>query len=225
MSRCGLHIALILCAGLALSLAACQQPAQEPASGAPDAADVAAADAQPVDAAPVAPVAASADALPVKKTTANDATMAAMAVAPPASVGASGYGALHFGMTRSEAEAAIGERFSVSVQQGCRQVRRAAQPAVAYRFDDGKLQRIDVHDPRVMADGGGHVGMLVDDIRTLYAGHLNEQPDHAVQGGLDLKVAGTSNGNGIVFQTDAKGNVTAFRAGIAQALDAPEGCP
>jgi hypothetical protein len=44
-----------------------------------------------------------------------------------------------------------------------------------------------------------------------------------VKGGLYLKVAG-KNGSGLIFETDANGKVTSFRAGIAPVLDKVEGC-
>jgi hypothetical protein len=65
--------------------------------------------------------------------------------------------------------------------------------------------------------------MQIDEIRTLYAGKLTEQPHKYVPNGRYLKVAGP-NGSGMIFETDADGKVTSFRAGIAPALDQVEGC-
>lgn len=202
---------------MVLLLAACQQPAQAPAAAAPDPADVATADAPP------AAGDSSASALPLKKPSATDVPMPGTTAVPAATVGASGYGALRFGMRRSDAEQAIGAAFNPPEQRGCQPVHRADQPDVSYLFEDGMLQRIDVRAPGVMADGGGHVGMQIDEIRTLYAGHLLEESRTDVQGGRHLKVAG-ANGSGVIFETDANGNVTAFRAGIAPMLDQAEGC-
>jgi hypothetical protein len=205
-------------------LAACDQSPQEPASAAPDAADNATADAQPAAAAQSPPADASSDALPLKKPSATDATIPGATVAPIATIGAAGYGALRFGMSRNEAEAAAGGAFVGATQSGaCQQVHSAAQPDIAYLFSGDKLQRIDVRTPAVMAEGGGRIGMLIDDIRTLYAGHLNEQARKSTPGGQDLKVVGR-NGAGVIFETDANGKVTAFRAGVAPALAAGEGC-
>lgn len=208
---------VILFAALTLSLSACQQSAQEPARAAPDAADAATTDAQPTS------TESSANALPLKKSSATDVPIPGATAVPAVTVGVAGYGALHFGMNRREAEQAIGDAFNAPAQNGCQQVRRASQPDVSYLFENGKLERIDVRGPVVMADGGGHVGMQVDEIRTLYAGKLSEQPHKYVKGGLYLKVAG-ANGSGMIFETDANGIVTAFRAGLAPALDQVEGC-
>jgi hypothetical protein len=211
----------IIFAALALLLAACQQSAQEPATpaaAAPDAADTATADAQS------APADSSADAPPLKKPSATDVPMPGTVAVPVATVGAAGFGALRFGMSRDEAEQAAGVAFDGATSgNACEQLRSAGQPAIAYLFEGDKLQRIDVKTPGVMADGGGHVGMQVDDIRTLYAGKLTEQPHKYVKGGLYLKVAGKDD-SGLIFETDANGTVTSFRAGIAPALDYVEGC-
>jgi hypothetical protein len=208
---------LILFAALTLALAACQQSAKEPAAAAPDAADTATADAQP------AAADSSVSAMPLKKPSATDVPMPGTTAVPAANIGAAGYGGLRFGMSRSDAEQAIGAAFNPPAQGDCQQVHRAGQVDVSYQFEDDKLQRIDVRAPGVMAEGGGHVGMQIDDIRTLYAGHLAEQPRKDVQGGHYLRVAG-ANGNAIVFETDASGNVTAFRAGVATALDSTVTC-
>ena len=216
MNRHAIRNATIL--SVMLALAACQKPAQEPASAKPDAADTAAADAQP----------ASNESVPDASSTSQpavaDVPMLDSPDAPMPTVGPAGFGALHFGMGRGEVEKLLGSAFNAPRQEtGCQQTHSSDQPDVLYLFNGDKLQRVDVRGSRVMADGGGHVGMQVNEIRTLYAGRLSEQPDSAVKGGINLKVAG-ENGNGIVFRADASGNVTAFRAGVSQALDAPEGC-
>jgi len=203
---------------LSLSLAACQQSAQEPAAAAPDPADTATADAQST------PVDSAASALPLKKPSATDVPMPGTATVTAATVGGAGYGVLRFGMSRDEAEQAAGAAFNGPTSDStCKQLRSPGQPDISYLFEGDKLQRIDVKTPDVMADGGGHVGMQVEDIRTLYAGKLTELPHKHVKGGLYLKVAG-KNGSGLMFETDANGKVTSFRAGVAAALDDVEGC-
>jgi len=207
-----------LCALLSLSLAACQQSAQEPPAAAPDAADTATADAQST------PLDSSANAVPLKRPSATDVPMPGTAAVTAATVGTAGYGVLRFGMSRDEAEQAAGAAFNGPTKDStCKQLRSSGQPDVSYLFESDRLQRIDVKTPDVMADGGGHVGMQVEDIRTLYAGKLTELPHKYVKGGLYLKVAG-KNGSGLIFETDASGKVTSFRAGIAPALDDVEGC-
>ncbi len=223
MSRPDMIRAGILFAVLALLalLAACKQSAQEHARAIPDAADVATADAQ---AAQAAQADSSATALPLKKASVTDMPMPGATAAPTATVGATGFGTARFGMHRVDVEHVANGAFEGSTQvSGCQRTHRAGQPDIVYLFDDGKLQRIDVRTPGVMADGGGHVGMQIDEIRTLYAGKLTEQPRNDVHGGLSLKAI-DKNGSGLIFETDANGIVTAFRAGVAPELDRVEGC-
>ncbi len=218
MSRRDMTRAGILFAVLALLLAACRQSAQEPARATPDAADAATADAQ------AALADSSANALPLKKPSVTDVPMPGATAAPAATVSAAGFGAARFGMHRIDVEHVANGAFDGSTHaSGCQQTHRAGQPDIVYLFENGKLQRIDVRTPGVMADGGGHVGMQIDEIRTLYAGKLTEQPHKYVHGGFYLKVV-DKNGSGLIFETDANGIVTAFRAGVAPALDQVEGC-
>ncbi len=217
MSRRASIESVVLLAALALTLAACDG-GQEPSAAMPDPADNASADN------PAAASDASANALPLKKPSATDVPMPGATVVPTATVGHAGFGGVHFGMNRGDAESAASGVFDGTAQAAaCEQVHRAGQADIVYLFRDGKLQRIDVRTPGVMAEGGGRVGMQADDIRTLYAGHLSEPQKASVPGGHDLKVAG-QNGDGIIFETDADGKVTAFRAGVASALDGAGGC-
>ena len=221
MNRRGIADFIVLSA--AFALAGCQQSTHQPTDATPDAADVAAADSQPVDTAATASTTDPADTLPVKRPVATDATMRIAASAEVVYVGASGYGALRFGMARDEVEKAMRGNFDAPAKDDCQQVHRVGQPDVSYVFDGGKMQRIDVTSSAMVAEGGGHVGMQADEIRTLYAGKLTEQPRKDVHGGVNLKMLDKS-GSGLIFQTDAHGTVTSFHAGIDPALDRAEGC-
>jgi hypothetical protein len=193
----------------ALLLAACGPSANEPASGTPDPADVAAADAQPASSA------ATGAKSPAKAVQVDEG-----ATATEVTVGASGYGAVQFGMAREEAEQAAKTAFGKNAIDGACEPKGAAPADVAYLFPDGKLQAIAVHTPGVMAEGGGRVGMDADEIRTLYAGKVSEKPQAGVPVGHVLKVTGFKNDAGLIFYTDAGGKVTGFRAGVGPALDA-----
>ncbi len=156
---------------------------------------------------------------------AAEASAAAARLGQDAVVGFDGYGPMHFGMDRKAAEQAIGDTFAGQDQVGnCLELARAQDPDVNYLFLGGKLQRIDVAADDVVADGGGKVGMTIDDLHRLYAGRYTEMPSKEIPGGQDLRLIDAS-GNGIVFRIDGDGQVTAFRAAIAATLDRPEGCP
>lgn len=155
---------------------------------------------------------------------AAQASAAAAQVGKDTVVGFDGYGAMRFGMNRAAAEQAIGDTFAGPEQTGtCQELVRAQEPDVTYLFLNGSFQRIDVETPDVVADGGGKVGMSIDDLRSLYHGRYEETPSKEIPGGHDLRMTDAS-GNGIVFRADGDGQITAFRAAVASALDRAEGC-
>src|SRR3546814_13093912 len=81
-------------------------------------------------------------------------------------------------------------------------------------FEDGKFGRYDVGTGRAIAPGGGKVGMGVDEIRSLYAGRVEETPHNYVEDGKSLGGEDTSGGKGkAVFATDWDGQVRAWRVG------------
>jgi len=182
----------LLVAIAVLLLGACGSSSNEPASGA-SAADV--------------------------KGTAKDVQAAEVASPPEVMVGASGYGAVQFGMAKEEADQAAKAPLGKSAIENACEPKGAPVADVVYLFPDGKLQAIAVHSSSVMAEGGGHVGMDADEIRTLYAGKIKESPLAGVAGGHVLKVTGFRNDAGLLFFTDAAGKVTAFRAGVGPALE------
>ena len=203
-----------------LALAACQPADEDSRAPAPTAADLATA---PSSAPPAAPTSA----LPIKQSSATDVPVTGSATPPADPIGPNGFGAVRFGMNRSDAEKAAGGTFESpeANDQACYIAQRAGQPEIGYMFKDRKLARIDVRTPGVLAEGGGRVGMQVDEIRTLYAGHLVEQPGKSDPAARLLKVGGDKPGvGGILFEVDGKGVVARYRAGLPPALDVMEGC-
>ena len=200
-----------------LLLAACQPSADEASAPAPTQADLATAP----------PPATATSGLPLKQPSATDVPVPG-SVAPPADiVGANGFGAVRFGMNRADAEKAAGSVLEApgADSNACYVAHRSGQPEIAYMFDDGKLARIDVRTPGVLAEGGGRVGMQADEIRTLYAGHLSEQPAKSDPTARLLKIGGDKPGTGgLIFEVDGAGTVTRYRAGLPPTLDSAEGC-
>jgi hypothetical protein len=203
-----------------LLLAACQPAAEEASAPAPTQADLATT--PPSTASPATP-----SDLPLKQPSATDVPVPGSVEPPADTVGANGFGAVRFGMDRDDAENAAGGALEgpAADSNACYVAHRPGQPEIAYMFDDGKLARIDVHTPGVLADGGGRVGMQVDEIRTLYAGHLSEQPAKSDPSARLLKIGGDKPGvGGVIFDVDGTGRVTRYRAGLPPALDSGEGC-
>lgn len=206
-----------------LMLVACKPSADEDNAPAPTEADLATS--QPSTAA--APPASS-----IKQPSATDVVAPGSAAPPADTIGANGFGAVRFGMNRADAEKAAGGKLEASSAasinasaDACYMARRPAQPDIAYMFEAGKLVRIDVRTPGVLADGGGRVGMQVDEVRMFYAGHLSEQPAKYDPAARLLKIGGDKPGvGGVIFEVDGKGTVTRYRAGLPPALDYVEGC-
>jgi len=202
-----------------LLLAACQPPADEASAPAPTQADLAVT--------PPPPSATTASGVPIKQPSATDVPVPGSVASPADTVGANGFGAVRFGMNRDDAENAAGGVLEApdTDSNACYTAHRPGQPEIDYMFDAGKLARIDVRTPGVLADGGGRVGMQVDEIRTLYAGHLSEQPAKNDPAARLLKIGGDKAGvGGVIFDVDGTGSVTRYRAGLPPVLDSGEGC-
>ena len=196
---------------LALALAACnaESPSQEAAQPAPPAAvDQPAQDVPPATAPKPAPAPA------------------------PGLARFDGYGDMRFGMSEAEARKAWGGDLngdaSGAAADACHYlnpVRKNASSYFAFMIEGGKFVRYDVGNDREVAPGGGRRGMDADEIRSLYAGRVEESAHEYVEGGKYLKVAAGDGSPGkLVFETDAAGKVTGWRAGIEPQVDYVEGC-
>jgi len=141
-----------------------------------------------------------------------------------------GYGGLTFGMTSKEMreawKAPLGGTAPASPGDCYILAPDASAPkSLALMVQGDKLVRYDVGNDSEVAPGGGKVGMGIDQIRTLYAGRIREQPAKYAPGAVDLRVsADDDSGSALVFQTDASGKVTGWRVGQPPAVDYVEGC-
>jgi len=153
------------------------------------------------------------------------------APAPAEDAGATrfdGYAGLSFGMAEAEARAAWDGALDGEPGDGCHYlIPDWANPPsdFALMFEGGRFVRYDVGTDGESAPGGGKVGMDADEIRALYAGRVAESPHKYVEGGQYLRVPAVGGGTGVlVFETNAEGEVTAWRAGVAPQVDYIEGC-
>ncbi|MCI0570420.1 MAG: hypothetical protein L0Y66_06690 [Myxococcaceae bacterium] len=100
-----------------------------------------------------------------------------------------------------------------------------ARPPISFMSEHGKFVRLDVTTPEYTAPGGGRIGMSADDIRTRYAGRLEEMPHKYVEGGRYLVVSPEEGGpTRLIFETDAGGKVTEWRIGLPPQVHYVEGC-
>lgn len=139
-----------------------------------------------------------------------------------------GYGDLRFGMTPEQARKAWkGGLEGDALKSGeCGYLHPAGTAAGPYlMFEGGVFVRYDVRGANTTAPGGGRVGLAADDIRRLYAGRVQESPHHYVEGGKYLRVADpTSKDRALIFEVDAPGRVTTWRAGRLPQVGYIEGC-
>lgn len=202
---------LLLSVALMLTLAACQRPeAPGGVSAARNGAD------RPAEASPAAP----------------STTRAPQAAAPSAGSGAmqlarfDGYGDMRFGMSVDEARDAWGGELAGAVGgNDCgylHPVSNTTPADFAFMFEGARFVRYDVGNDKETAPGGGRRGMSEQRIRSLYGSRVEASPHKYVDGGKYLKVDG--DGGALVFETDAGGTVTGWRAGVEPNVDYVEGC-
>ena len=138
-----------------------------------------------------------------------------------------GYGDMRFGMDEVVFRAAWGGDLEGHPGEACFYLwpKWVKAPAdFAFMFEDGRFVRYDVGTAKETAPGGGKVGMTAGQILDLYAGHVGEQPHKYVVGGKVLRVTRADGDGVLVFEVDADGKVTAWRAGMPPQVDYVEGC-
>lgn len=147
-------------------------------------------------------------------------------------IGYAGFGPARFGDSEAAVRMAWGKDIDAAAPAeagGCYYLFPLPMTAdgygIGFMIDGDKFARIDVDRADIAAPGGGRVGMSADEIRTRYAGDVEEQDHKYVEGGQYLRIEDRAGGNGVLlFATDAAGRVTAWRTGVPPQLDYIEGC-
>lgn len=141
-----------------------------------------------------------------------------------------GYGDLRFGMTADEAKKAWGGELK-AVPNDTETCHYLAPMWVkvtsdfALMIENGKFVRYDVGNAKETAPGGGRNGMTADEIRALYVGRFEEQPHKYVEGGKYLRIKDAAGSTGVLlFEADAGGKITSWRAGVPPQVDYVEAC-
>lgn len=144
-----------------------------------------------------------------------------------------GYGDLSFGMTADGMKKAWGGELKTEGKDfnpGCYFMTPTWVKTPAefnFMVGDGKFVRYGVESAKLLAPGGGQVGMSKADIAKLYAGRIEEQP-HKYTDGQYLRIKDAAGGNGVlIFETDGKGDgakVKEWRVGVPPYSDYVEGC-
>ena len=140
-----------------------------------------------------------------------------------------GYGDMRFGMTAAQTRQAWGGELKGIAAEGgaCYHLspKWVKVPAeLAFMIENDKFVRYSSEDPKLVAPGGGRIGMTVDEIKALYPGRVEEQP-HKYSDGKYLRIKNADGGNAVlVFETDDTGKVEEFRVGVPPQVDYVEGC-
>ena len=140
-----------------------------------------------------------------------------------------GFGPLHAGMTRAEAEAVVGGSLAVngdSAWTDCGYVPADRLPSgVRVMVEAGTVARIDIESRTITTTEGARIGDSEDRIRQLYPTRVVATP-HKYTAGQYLTVRPAADADSqfrLVFETDS-GRVTRYRAGRVPPVEYVEGC-
>ena len=190
----------MMAVGMVLALAACERTPETPSVDA--------------EAAVPAPAADTAPAAP------------ATAAQGPARL--DGYGPVALGSTLEEVRAAWKEPLQGEVADDyCHALRPEGAQAedVIFMIEGKRLVRYDVRNDRIVAPGGGKVGMSLGQLQTLYPDRGDLTPHKYDEKGHNLRVRPATEGGTLVnFEINGDGNVTAWRVGKTPQVDYVEGC-
>ena len=140
----------------------------------------------------------------------------------------SGIGPLRAGMTRPQAEAALGASLGIDGNddwQECDYLPAGRLPSgVMVMVEAGTIARVEVGSSAIATSEGARIGDSEDRIRQLYRGRVITTP-HKYTGGHSLTVrsAGADSLYGIVFETD-RNRVTLYRSGRFPPVAYVENC-
>jgi hypothetical protein len=137
-----------------------------------------------------------------------------------------GVGPAKVGMTLSQLNIALGEKFAMprnKDDQSCFVVKPAGHPHTAFMIEDGQFSRVDVDAPGLSTTEGIHVGDSEAQARRVYGARLKIEPHQYIEGGHYLTVRSHDGRYGTRFETD-KGKIQSFYAGRFDAIQLVEGC-
>lgn len=199
----------LLILGMALAASGCSRSSQTASDDASAA----------TPAAPAAVAAAPADA------------PAPVAAAPDAATGPArldGYGPLTLGSSLEEVRSAWKEPLQGEVPDDyCHALRPQGAQAddVILMIEGKRLMRYDVRNDRIVAPGGGKVGMSLGQLQTLYPDRGDLTAHKYDEKGHNLRVRPAEEGGALInFEINGDGNVSAWRVGRSPQVDYVEGC-
>lgn len=170
-------------------------------------------------------------AMPPPPASAGPAAEAPRPVYDPSEIGFGGFRDAPFGADPATVRAAYGAPLEAvpppASPDDCHYLlppgRGAAGYGTGFMFEDGRLVRVDVDTPGVVAPGGITVGMDVADVVAAFPGV--ERLPHKYTDGQYLVVSlSDAELNRMIFEVDAQGRITEWRIGMEPQVDYVEGC-
>ena len=151
--------------------------------------------------------------------------------APSRVLTTNGLGGVRIGMTKAQAEAAIGAKFGKDdgspESKGCFVYTRAdgMDSNLGYMIEKGHLTRIEVFTPKrsdmpVTTDKGIGIGSTLAQVKRAYGKALVNEPDRENES-AQIKIVGQY---GAIIFTMEKQRVRFFRAGAYPSVEYNEGC-
>jgi hypothetical protein len=148
----------------------------------------------------------------------------------PGAIGFGGFGPAQWGANEEAVRMAWGKDMQadrVDDPNACHYLFPLPRPhagfGTAFMFEGGKLVRVDVDSPQVVAPGGGRTGMNAAQIRALYPG-MEARPHKYVETGQYLRVADPNGGAGVLIFSMTDDTADSWRVGVAPQVDYVEGC-
>lgn len=139
-----------------------------------------------------------------------------------------GYGPLELGSSVDEVRAAWKTPLQGEVPDDyCHALRPdgAQGKDVVLMIEGRRLVRYDVDSDRILAPGGGKVGMSLGQLQSLYPDRGDVTPHKYDDKGHNLRVRPATEGGALInFEIDGDGNVSAWRVGQTPQVDYVEGC-
>jgi len=137
-----------------------------------------------------------------------------------------GIGPIKIGMSLSQLNAVLHERFSKPTQewesQECFYVKPRRHPHIAFMIEDGRLTRIDVDGAGISTSTVVQVGDSESHALKIYGSKLKVEPAQYTEGHY-LTARSNDGHHGIRFETD-QGKITMYYAGRYDAIQYVEGC-
>jgi len=139
-----------------------------------------------------------------------------------------GVGPAKVGMSLTELNAALHERFSMpenKEDRGCFYVKSKNPPQIAFMIEDGNLVRVDVNKRGIPTAEGIQVGDTQVRAQEVYGARTKVEPSKYTgdKGGRYLTVRSADGRYGVRFETE-EGKSTTFYAGTYAAIQYVEGC-